>query len=206
VLAFATVRTEVKVGPKRGTRPVPFRNMARLAALTLMRLTEVRTLRREMVDLTQGVVTLPRTKTEPRHVVLNAEAREILKRVLDTAKGEYVFPNPDGKPYSRVYIGRVWRAAARAVGITDFHFHDLRHHGATQALNAGFSGPIVQALGGWKSEKMMRCYAAVTDKTLRAAAEAISGNSGWRPVLGIQGQGGYHDERGLDTRRALAGG
>jgi integrase len=177
------VRTEVKVGPKRGTRPVPFRNMARLAALTLMRLTEVRTLRREMVDLTQGVVTLPRTKTEPRHVVLNAEAREILKRVLDTAKGEYVFPNPDGKPYSRVYIGRVWRAAARAV-----------------------SGPIVQALGGWKSEKMMRCYAAVTDKTLRAAAEAISGNSGWRPVLGIQGQGGYHDERGLDTRRALAGG
>jgi hypothetical protein len=32
------------------------------------------------------------------------------------------------------------------------------------------------ALGRWKTEQMMRRYAAVTDKTLRAAAEAVSGN------------------------------
>jgi len=30
------------------------------------------------------------------------------------------------------------------------------------------------ALGGWKTERMMRRYAAVTDQTLRAAAEAVS--------------------------------
>jgi hypothetical protein len=48
--------------------------------------------------------------------------------------------------------------------------------GATMALNRGFSAPIVQALGGWKTERMMRRYAAVTDPTLRAAAEAMSGN------------------------------
>jgi len=35
--------------------------------------------------------------------------------------------------------------------------------------------PIVMALGGWKTERMMRRYAAVTDSTLRAAAEAVSG-------------------------------
>jgi hypothetical protein len=35
--------------------------------------------------------------------------------------------------------------------------------------------PIVMALGGWKSEKMMRRCAAVTDQTLRAAAEAVRG-------------------------------
>jgi hypothetical protein len=33
------------------------------------------------------------------------------------------------------------------------------------------------ALGGWKTERMMRRYAAVTDQTLRAAAEAVSGNA-----------------------------
>ena len=44
------------------------------------------------------------------------------------------------------------------------------------ALNRGFSAPIVQALGGWKTERMMKRYAAVTDQTLRAAAEAVSGN------------------------------
>ena len=32
------------------------------------------------------------------------------------------------------------------------------------ALNAGFSAPIVQALGGWKTERMMKRYAAVTTK------------------------------------------
>jgi hypothetical protein len=44
------------------------------------------------------------------------------------------------------------------------------------ALNRGFSAPIVQALGGRKTERMMKRYAAVTDQTLRAAAEAVSGN------------------------------
>jgi hypothetical protein len=44
------------------------------------------------------------------------------------------------------------------------------------ALNRGFTAPIVQALGGWKTERMMRRYAAITDQTLRAAAEAVSGN------------------------------
>jgi len=42
---------------------------------------------------------------------------------------------------------------ARQAGRRDFHFHDLRHHGATMALNRGFTAPIVMALGGWKTER-----------------------------------------------------
>jgi integrase len=83
--------------------------------------------------------------------------------------------------YSRVHISRVLRKAAQGAGLRDFHFHDLRHHGATMALNKGFAGPIVMQLGGWKTEKMMRRYAAVTDATLRAAAEAVSGNEATSP-------------------------
>ncbi len=103
-------------------------------------------------------------------------------RQLEDHSSEWVFPNPEGRPYSRVHIGRVFRKATKAAGLQDFRFHDLRHHGATMALNAGFTAPIVMALGGWKTERMMRRYAAVTDKTLRAAAEAVSGNgnSGWQ--------------------------
>ena len=78
---------------------------------------------------------------------------------------------------SREQIGKVFRRAARAAGLKDFHFHDPRHHGATMALNKGFTAPIVMALGGWKTERMMWRYAAVTDQTLRAAAEAVSGNA-----------------------------
>lgn len=101
---------------------------------------------------------------------------------LCAQRSEYVFPRPGGGPYSRVHISRVFRKAARAAGLKDFHFHDLRHHGATMALNKGFTTPIVMALGGWKTERMMRRYAAVTDQTLRAAAEAVSGNEPWAAV------------------------
>ena len=156
----------------------PLREIAKLAALTLMRQGEIRTLRREHVHLEQGVLMLPRTKTDPRPVILSAEAQKILRAQLERHASEWAFPNPEGRPYSRVHVSRVFRKAARAAGLRDFHFHDLRHHGATMALNKGFSGQIVMALGGWKTEKMMRRYAAVTDATLRAAAEAVSGAEG----------------------------
>jgi hypothetical protein len=58
-----------------------------------------------------------------------------------------------------------------------------RHHGATMALNKGFTAPIVMALGGWKTERMMRRYAAVTDATLRRAAEAVSGAEAPQAVM-----------------------
>jgi integrase len=162
--------------------------MSRLAALTLMRLSELRLLRREMVHLEQGVVLLPRAKAGARPVILSAEAQKILARQLEGASDAqvpsgWIFPGPEGRPYSREHIGRVWRRAARAAGLRDLHFHDLRHHGATMALNRGFTAPIVQALGGWKTERMMRRYAAVTDQTLRAAAEAVSGAQKRDPMI-----------------------
>jgi integrase len=162
----------------------PLREIARLAALTLMRLSEIRLLRREDVHLEQGVILLPKAKAGARPVVLGADAQKVLSKHLEAnPDSEWVFPGPDGRPYDRSYIGRVFRRAARQAGLRDFHFHDLRHHGATMALNRGFTAPIVMALGGWKTERMMRRYAAVTDETLRRAAEAVAGNEQWqRPV------------------------
>jgi integrase len=75
----------------------------------------------------------------------------------------------------RSLVSRVFRKPVRAAGLRDFHFHDLRHHGATMALNAGFTWEIVMALGGWESGRISH-YGAVTDQTIRAAAEAVSGH------------------------------
>jgi len=52
------------------------------------------------------------------------------------------------------------------------------------ALNKGFTAPIVMALGGWKTERMMRRYAAVADQTLRAA-EAVSGVEAGLPSASV---------------------
>jgi integrase len=118
--------------------------------------------------------------------VLSLDAQELLRRQLAAHDNAWVFPSPAGGAYTRVAISQVFRQAARAAGLRDFRFHDLRHHGATMALNKGFTAPIVMALGGWKTERMMRRYAAVTDATLRAAAEAVSGrgngNAAWERV------------------------
>jgi len=41
-------------------------------------------------------------------------------------------------------------------------------------VSRGVTAQIVMALGGWKTERMMRRYAAVTNQTLQAATEAVS--------------------------------
>jgi integrase len=157
--------------------PSPVREIAKVAAYTLMRMSEIRLIRREYVHLEQGVVLLPRAKAGARPVILSAAAQKIIRQQLEGhPDSAWVFPGAHGRPLSRVQISRVFRRGTRGAGLKDFHFHDLRHHGATMALNKGFTAPIVMALGGWKTERMMRRYAAVTDKTLRAAAEAVSGD------------------------------
>jgi integrase len=129
LLVFDSMPQATRPTRKVASRSLPFAAMARLAALTLMRQGEIRTLKREHVRLEQGVVLLPKAKAGARPVILSAEAQKILQGLLERVT----------------------------------------------ALNRGFSAPIVQALGGWKTERMMKRYAAVTDQTLRAAAEAVSG-------------------------------
>src|SRR5262249_43456208 len=71
LIVFDTMPQATKPTKKRGSRPLPFAAMARLAALTLMRLSELRTLRRDMVHLEQGVVLLPQAKAGARPVILS---------------------------------------------------------------------------------------------------------------------------------------
>jgi integrase len=102
----------------------PFREIAKLAALTLMHLSEIRTLRREYVHLEQGVVMLPRAKAGARPVILSGEAQKILRGQLEGHESEWVFPGPEGSPYARASVGKVFRKAARGAGLRGFHFHD----------------------------------------------------------------------------------
>ena len=79
----------------------PVREIARLAALTLMRLSEIRLLRRDDVHLDQGVILLPRAKAGARPVILSGDAQKILHGQLAVHESEWVFPNPHGRPYDR---------------------------------------------------------------------------------------------------------
>jgi integrase len=148
--------------------------MVRLAAVTLMRQGELRGLRRDMVDLAQGVIFLPETKTGPRPVALGMEAAGLLRAQLARHGGPLVFPSPAGRPYSRVHISRIWRRAIRGAGRRDFSFHDLRHHAAMRALADGASFPELQGLGGWKTPGMVNRYASVTADRVRELQDRIN--------------------------------
>jgi hypothetical protein len=52
--------------------------------------------------------------------------------------------------------------------------HSRNQRGATMALNRGFTAPIVMALGGWKTERMMRRFAAADGAGRRAVLRSGS--------------------------------
>jgi len=157
--------------------PEPFATMARLAEITFMRQGEIRTLRREMVDLRARTITLPRAKAGPRVVSLGEEACALLRHVLASHVHEVVFPRDPrragprsrsvGQPYSRKQVSHMWRKSMDLVGRHDVTFHDLRHHAAMTALANGASFPELQALGGWATPKMVNRYATASNDRLR---------------------------------------
>ncbi len=78
---------------------------------------------------------------------------------------------------------RGWRAALKACGIEDFRWHDLRHTWASWLRQNDVPTWVLQELGGWKSESMVRRYAHMSVKHLAPYADrltipATSGESG----------------------------
>ena len=146
-------------------------DLVEFALFTGLRRGEVLDLTWERVDRARGVIVLDVTKSgKRREVPLNSRADAVLARRGSKSSG-LVFGTRKWD-----HFRSAWQRAVNRAKLVDFHFHDLRHHGATMALNAGFTREIVMTLGGWKSGRMIRRYAAVTDQTLRAAAEAASGH------------------------------
>jgi integrase len=146
----------------------PAQTMAELAALTFMRMGELRLLERPQVDFVAGTITLHRAKKGPRVVGLGTYALTILRRQMARHGHALVFARPDGRPYSRGYIWLLWKTAMRRIGRPDFHFHDLRHHAAMTALANGATFPELQALGGWEDPEMVNRYATASSGRLRA--------------------------------------
>lgn len=152
-----------------------------LALYTGMRRGEQFTLKWEDVDLAAGILTV-RGKTGRRYIVVNSGAKKALEGLLAeaTARGS--------KPISSVYVcpetkrdgQRDWRrwleTAAKAAGVRNFRWHDLRHTFASRLVMAGVDLRSVQELLGHKSILMTMKYAHLSPDHRAAAAEKIGAN------------------------------
>jgi integrase len=125
---------------------------------------ELLNLRWRDVDLQRGTAVLQHTKnTERRTLVLAGAVLEVVRelstvRRIDTDR---IFA---GGPREPAFPRRAWEQAVTDAGLTDFHFHDLRHTFASYlAMNGATLAELADALGH-KTLAMVKRYAHLSEQ------------------------------------------
>lgn len=124
-----------------------------LALETAMRQGEILSLQWEHISWKKKVAHLPHTKNgSMRDVPLSMSAIHILKNVLKPKQEGRIFQ------YSQAGIKSTWRCLTKAAGITDLHFHDLRHEAISRLFEKGLDVMEVSTISGHKSLSMLKRY------------------------------------------------
>ncbi|MGH7801027.1 MAG: phage integrase [Thermodesulfobacteriota bacterium] len=145
---------------------------------TGMRKNEVLSLRWTDIDLENNIIAVETTNTKSKklkRIPINSTLRKILlEQKLKTGFGEYVFLNPEGKPYRRGdSLKRCFEGALRRANIRGLRFHDLRHTAATRMIESGASIVAVSKILGHSTLTMTMRYSH-PDSSLREAVEKLS--------------------------------
>jgi integrase len=178
-----------KVSVSRGLYPAVLTSIH-----TGLRSQELRMLRWRQVDLTEGIITVGKSKTqggEGRLVYLSAQANRTLgdwRSLFPEVQASHaVFPREayglmgkkgarggDVAPY-RTFpdqpvrtFATAWRSVKKAAGI-ECRWHDLRHSAASRIAAGGATDQTLQALMGWMSPKMIERYSHVRAEAKRRA-------------------------------------
>lgn len=155
--------------------------IVRIAVETGMRSSEITSLKVEQVDLARRVVTLKHTKnTMPRTVPLSLKASALFQEAVDNPlrpkkETHLVFfgePGKDGKrrPYN---FNKAWLEIKAKAGMSDLHFHDLRHEAVSRFVEAGLSDQEVSAISGHKSMQMLKRYTHLRAEDLVAKLDRL---------------------------------
>ena len=152
--------------------PLYLKHIIQAALLTGLRRTDLLNLRWENVDLDKGILFYDeqKKKSKRRVKILNSDMIALLKNIPQ--QSEYIFTD-NGKPLKD--IKRSFRTALKRAGITNFHFHDLRHTSASYMVMRGASLKAVQEHLGHTSLGMTQRYAHLSPEFQRAQVEKLSG-------------------------------
>ena len=114
-------------------RPIIFANY-----FTGLRQGELLNLRREWIDRQTGIIYLPSTKTlkdptgQGQMIVMPKDLEDLIESL--PKKSEYVFCQPNGKPYKQWHVYKAFKKVLKAVGIDSkrYSWKELRHSTASQ--------------------------------------------------------------------------
>ena len=149
------------------------REVVLFALATGLRQRNILDLTWDRVDFQRRVATIEDGDTKNGEA-LGVPLNDIALAVLERQKGKHrthVFTYR-GQPL-RTANTRACRAAFKACGIKDFRWHDLRHTWATWLRQNDVPTWVLQELGGWKSEAMVRRYAHMWVKHLQPYADQL---------------------------------
>ena len=142
---------------------------------TGMRRGEILSLTWDHVNLTQGVIRLTQTKNgEAREIPINETVRSVLAGLRTRIDVPWVFHDEAGNKFKDTR--KRFEAACKRVGLTDFHFHDLRHTFASWLVMAGVPLATVSELMGHKSISMTMRYAHLSPAHKAEAVCSLDNN------------------------------
>lgn len=136
--------------------------MVLLSINTGLRQGELFNLTWEMVDISERSIIISGRITKnnsSRYIPLNEEAFKIIKRLYEknAFKGGLVFSSKNNLPFNN--IKRSWSSVLKKAQITQFRWHDLRHHFASKLVMAGVDLNTTRELLGHSDIKMTLRYA-----------------------------------------------
>lgn len=150
----------------------------RILIFTGARLREILHLRWSEVDLDEGVLTLPDSKSGKKVIVLNAPAIDVLKGLPRVS--QFVIPGEprlraDGTLVDapRADLQRPWTVIRSLAGLDHLRLHDLRHSFATKALNEGKELLVVSKLLGHSRLETTRKYVHLATRPMKRASNSV---------------------------------
>lgn len=148
--------------------------MVLLSVNTGLRRGEVFNLHWEDISFNTNILTIKGSKAKSgntRHIPLNNEAQKVLHDWQPKDSG-LVFPNKDGNPLDN--IKKSWGTLLKEAKITQFRWHDLRHHFASRLVMACVDLNTVRELLGHSDIKTTLRYAHLAPEHKAEAVERIS--------------------------------
>jgi len=150
--------TEEEIKILLNVSPEYLKNIIKAALFTGLRKGDILNLKWSDLDLEKGLLFFNEQKKKGKLgiKVLNSDMISLLL-AISKGKSEYIFCGPDEERLKDVK--RSFHTALKRAGITDFHFHDLRHTSASHMIMRGASPKAVQKHLNHSSMAMTERYA-----------------------------------------------
>lgn len=162
------------------SKSLPLRTVILVALYTGYRKEVIQTLTWASIDFELNVINVPQKynlegkQGKPRafNLPIVPELREKLlehRQLMEAAcvRSPFVFPSPTNAqmPWD---FSRPFETAVKNAGLTDFHFHDLRHTAATYLARSGVSTQVIQRFLGHMDSRITERYIKRPDDYVQA--------------------------------------